>query len=71
MKIVLAAEFNDEVSADIARGMLEANGIKAIVEGSNMLRLYFGAQIWNPARLMVREEDLEAATKLLDEHGDL
>lgn len=71
MKIVLAAEYSDEVSASIAKGMLEANGINSIIEGSNMVRLYFGAEIWNPVRLMVREEDLEAAKKLLAEHGDI
>ena len=36
-----------------------------------MVRLYFGAEIWNPVRLMVREDDLEAAKKLLAEHGDI
>lgn len=71
MDIVLAAEYNDEVSANIARDMLEANGIPAIVEGSNMVRLYLGAQIWNPVRLMVRQCDLDYALKLLKEHGDI
>lgn len=71
MDIVLAAEYNDEVSANIARGMLEANGIPAIVEGSNMVRLYLGAQIWNPVRLMVRQCDLDTALTLLREHGDI
>lgn len=71
MDIVLAAEYNDEVSANIARGMLEANGIPAIVEGSNMVRLYLGAQIWNPVRLMVRQCDLGTALSLLKEHGDI
>jgi len=71
MKLVLAAEYNDEVTANIARGMLESNGIPAVVEGSNMVRLYLGAQIWNPVRLMVRDTDLEAATELLREHDDL
>lgn len=71
MKIVLAAEYSDEVSASIAKGMLEVNGINSIIEGSNMVRLYFGAEIWNPVRLMVREDDLEAAKKLLAEHGDI
>ncbi len=71
MKLVLAAEYNDEVTANIARGMFESNGIPAVVEGSNMVRLYLGAQIWNPVRLMVRDTDLEAATELLREHDDL
>lgn len=71
MDLALAAEYNDEVTADIARGMLEANGIPAIVEGTNMVRLYLGAQIWNPVRLMVRQCDLDAALKLLKEHGDI
>lgn len=37
MKLVLAAEYNDEVTANIARGMFESNGIPAVVEGSNMV----------------------------------
>lgn len=71
MDLALAAEYNDEVTADIARGMLEANGIPAIVEGTNMVRLYLGAQIWNPVRLMVRQCDLDTALSLLKEHGDI
>lgn len=71
MDLALAAEYNDEVTADIARGMLEANGIPAIVEGTNMVRLYLGAQIWNPVRLMVRQCDLDSALSLLKEHGDI
>lgn len=71
MDLALAAEYNDEVTADIARGMLEANGIPAIVEGTNMVRLYLGAQIWNPVRLMVRQCDLDTALTLLREHGDI
>ncbi len=71
MDLALAAEYNDEVTADIARGMLEANGIPAIVEGTNMVRLYLGAQIWNPVRLMVRQCDLDTALTLLKEHGDI
>ena len=70
MKLILAAEYNDEASANIAQGMLENNGIKSNVEGSNMVSLYPGAQIWNPVRLMVREEDLAAATELLRDHSD-
>lgn len=71
MDLALAAEYNDEVTADIARGMLEANGIPAIVEGTNMVRLYLGAQIWNPVRLMVRQCDLDSALSLLKEHDDI
>lgn len=71
MKLVLAAEYNEEVTANMAQGMLESNGIKSIVEGSNMVRLHPGAHIWNPIRLMVREEDLAAATELLRNHGDM
>lgn len=71
MKLVLAAEYNDEMTANIAKGMLEANGIQSIVEGSNMVSLHPGAQIWNPVRLMVRDEDLEAAKDLLRKHKDM
>jgi len=71
MKLILAAEYNDEMTANMAKGMLEANGIQAIIEGSNMVNLYPGAQIWNPVRLMVRDEDLEAATELLRKHKDM
>ena len=69
--IVLAAEYTDEVTANIARGMLESNGIPAIVEGSNMARMYMAGATWAPVRLMVRSEDLPTALNLLKECGEI
>jgi len=68
---VLAARFNNETGAQIASGMLRDNGILSFVSGSNMNVLYGSGMTWAPVDLYVRAEDLERATELLREHGDI
>lgn len=71
-KIVLAAVFDNAGAANIAKGMLEANDIPAILDGEIALNV-FGIQLspTDGIRLMVRESDLPRANALLQEHGDL
>lgn len=71
-KIVLAAVFDNAGAANIAKGMLEANNIPAILDGEIALNV-FGIQLspTDGIRLMVRARDLERAQDLLNEHGDL
>ena len=71
-RIVLAATFDDMPMANIARGMLEANGIPAILDNEiaySVLRIELTPT--NSIRLMVREQDLDKALHLLKEHGDI
>lgn len=70
-KAVVAAEFTDEPRAFIARGMLEDHGIAARVETNNMATLYGAGSTWAPIMLYVAASDLDAATALLREHGDI
>ena len=71
MSLVVAAEYLDEVKASIAAGMLDANGIPSVLEGTHVAQMYFSSAIWNPVRLMVRQDDLDAALELLRQHGDI
>ena len=67
MALVELAAFHDAVSADLARGHLEAAGIRAFVFDAGLSSLGLGAMI--PARLMVEEDDRAAAERLLGEAG--
>lgn len=71
-KIVLAATFDSVPMANIACGMLEANGIPAILDNEiaySVLRIELTPT--NSIRLMVREQDLDEALRLLKAHGDI
>ena len=67
MALVELARFQNKVEADLARLLLEAEGIPAVPfdEGMN----YIGLGPIMPIRLMVPEEQFEAAAELLAEEG--
>ena len=67
MALVELAAFYDNGMAAIARSRLEAEGIPAVLFDAGISSLGFGTMA--PARLMVAEEDVEAARRLLDEPG--
>ena len=63
MKIV--AEFNLEYEAQIAKGLLESEGIQAVIMNANSP--YPGITLGrHGVQLMVNEEDLETAQMILD-----
>jgi type III secretory pathway lipoprotein EscJ len=66
MGLVELARFGSSVQGDIARLLLEAEGIQAILFDSG-LNYSLGAGM--PVRLMVAEEDLAAAVRILAEEG--
>ena len=68
--MLVAAEFDNERDAAIAAGMLENNGIRAIVDGSIMTTIYAAGATWAPVKLYVADGDIEAAKKLLEQHKD-
>lgn len=63
--------FDSIPAANIAMGMLKANGVNCILDGEIAYGV-FGIQLTpsNGIRLMVGEEDAALAEKLLDEHHD-
>jgi len=63
MKVV--EEFYNQYEAEIAKGRLEAEGIKAVI--MNLNSSYPGVQMGRHGiQLMVNEEDLETAQMILD-----
>jgi hypothetical protein len=63
--LVELARFSTRVEADLARLTLQAEGFEAVLFGAEMGGLGFGSML--PVRLMVLEEDAEAARSLLGE----
>ena len=63
--LVEAARFNTRVEADLARLHLESEGIEALLFDTEINYFYGG--LFLPVRLMVLDEDLERAKKLLSE----
>jgi hypothetical protein len=63
--LVELAIFHDPVTAEMVRFRLAADGIDAVLFGAGLASLGLGTM--SPARLMVDEEDLEAAKAILAE----
>jgi hypothetical protein len=63
--VIEVARFTSRVEADLARLLLDSNDIVAIILDSEMSNFFGGAVI--PVRLMVDDEDAEAAAAILAE----
>lgn len=63
--LVVVTKFQDHVKAHIAKGVLETNGIEAIIFGEPLQGTVTVAANLIPMSVMVRRCDLETATKLL------
>lgn len=63
MALIEIASFPDIMMAQIVRGRLLSEGIDAVLFDAGLSGLGLGAM--TPARLMVDEEDREAAERLL------
>ena len=63
--LVVVAKFHDHVKAHIAKGVLETNGIEAIIFGELLQGTVTVAANLIPMSVMVRRCDLETAMKLL------
>ena len=67
MSLVEAARFDNRTEAELARLNLGAEGIEAVLFDAEMHSFGFGPIM--PVRLMVIEEDLDDALRLLKEDG--
>ncbi len=63
--IVEVARYHNRIEADLVRLYLGSEGIEAILFDTEINYFYGG--LFMPVRVMVLDEDLEAATKLLAE----
>ena len=67
MALVELARFQTKVEADLARLLLEAEGLEAILFDEGMNNVGLGSIM--PVRLMVLEEQFDEAAQLLAEEG--
>jgi putative signal transducing protein len=65
--LVEAARFNNRVEADLARLYLQSEGVEAILFDTEINYFYGG--LFLPVRLMVLDEDLDLACRLLDDEA--
>ena len=65
--LVEAGRFNSRVEADLARLFLESQGVEAVLFDTEINHFYGG--LFMPVRLMVLDEDVELARRLLAESG--
>jgi putative signal transducing protein len=67
MALVELARFDTRIEADLARLLLESEGVDAILFDAEMNSFGWGPMM--PVRLMVLEEDRDLAQQLLGEDG--
>jgi hypothetical protein len=65
-KLVTVARFSDYVEADLARQMLEAEGITAFVMGQNVGNVYAGVPAAIDIQLQTPESQAERAIEILE-----
>jgi hypothetical protein len=65
--LVEAARFNTRVEADLARLYLESEGVEAVLFDTEVNYFYGG--LFLPVRLMVLDEDVDRARRLLEENA--
>ena len=62
--VVETARYNSRVEADLARLFLESEGVESVLFDTEINYTYGG--LFMPVRLMVLDEDLERARRLLE-----
>ena len=65
--LVEARRYNSRVEADLARLFLESEGVEAVLFDTEINDFYGG--LFLPVRLMVLDDDVELAQRLLAEKG--
>lgn len=65
--LVSVAKFNDHVKAHIAKGMLETNGIEAVIYGESLQGFVNAPQHLIPITVMVKKSDKETAIEVLSD----
>ena len=66
VKLVTVARFDDYMKADLARQLLEDEGIKAFVMGDNFGNVYAGAPAAIDIELQTPESEAEEAREILE-----
>jgi predicted Fe-Mo cluster-binding NifX family protein len=66
-KLVTVARYEDYVKADLARQLLEDEGIKAVVTGQNAANAYSGVPAVADIELQTLESQAEEARQVLED----
>ncbi len=66
-KLVTVARYEDYVKADLARQLLEDEGIKAVVTGQNVANVYSGVPAVIDIELQTLESQAEQARQILED----
>ena len=66
-KLVIIAEFDNYIQADLARQLLDDYGIKSVVTGQNAANTYSGLTAIAGPKLEVMESYAEKARQILEE----
>ena len=66
-KLITIAKYNDYLSADIDRQILEDNGIKASVSGQSASGVFSGLPTLSYVELQVFKDDADKAREILNE----
>lgn len=64
--VVEAGRFDNRIAADLARLYLQSEGVEAVLFDAEVNYFYGG--LFMPVRLMVLDEDLDEARKLLRDY---
>jgi hypothetical protein len=65
-KLVTVARFSDNIKADLARQLLEDEGISAFVMGQNVGNVYSGVPVAIDIELQTPESQAEEAREILE-----
>jgi hypothetical protein len=65
-KLVTVARFSDNIEADLARQLLEDEGIKAFVMGQNVGNVYSGVPVAIDIELQTPESQAQEAREILE-----
>ncbi len=64
MKLITIKGYYSEIEAQLAKKILEENGIKSVIKGRDSIRM---AHYSLGIEVQIKEEDVEKATKILKE----
>jgi hypothetical protein len=65
-KIILLKTFGSRIEAELAKSLLESNGIKTMISADDAGEMYPAASVYWGVKLFVNEKDFEIADSLIN-----
>jgi hypothetical protein len=65
-KIKLLKTFSSRIEAELAKSLLESNGIKTMISADDAGEMYPAASVYWGVKLFVNEKDFETADSLIN-----